>query len=54
MIKKQTQIQAAIMFTDLVGYTALTERDSSAALELVKKNRNLHKTYVEKYNGQLL
>lgn len=42
------------MFTDLVGYTALTEREGPLALELVKKNRNLHKITIEKYNGKLV
>ena len=32
------------MFTDLAGYTALTERDSSAALDLVQMARELHET----------
>lgn len=45
---------AAIMFTDLMGYTALTERNEPAALELVKKNRDLHQTTIEKNHGQLV
>ncbi len=54
MAENQTQIQVAIMFTDLVGYTALSERDEPAALELVKKNRELHTTTIQKHNGQLV
>jgi class 3 adenylate cyclase/TolB-like protein/tetratricopeptide (TPR) repeat protein len=46
--------QAAIMFTDLVGYTALMEKNESGALELIKKNRNLHQTVIQKHNGQLV
>lgn len=45
---------AAIMFTDLMGYTALMEKDESAALELVKKNRDLHQQAIQKHNGQLV
>jgi len=45
---------AAIMFTDLMGYTALTEKDETAALELVKKNRDLHQSAILKYKGQLV
>ncbi len=45
---------SAIMFTDLMGYTALMEKDESAALELVKKNRDLHQQAIQKHNGQLV
>ncbi len=45
---------AAIMFTDLMGYTALTEKNESLALELVKKNRELHQQAIQKYNGLLV
>jgi class 3 adenylate cyclase/TolB-like protein/Tfp pilus assembly protein PilF len=45
---------AAIMFTDLMGYTSLTEKNEPAALELVKKNRDLHQQAIQKYNGQLV
>ena len=44
----------AIMFTDLMGYTSLTEKNESAALELVKKNRDLHELAIQKYNGLLV
>jgi class 3 adenylate cyclase/TolB-like protein len=45
---------AAIMFTDLMGYTALMEKNESTALELVKKNRDLHQNKIQKYKGQLV
>ncbi len=45
---------SAIMFTDLMGYTALTERNEPVALELVKKNRDLHMAAIEKHGGRLL
>jgi class 3 adenylate cyclase/TolB-like protein len=45
---------AAIMFTDLMGYTALMEKDESKALELVKRNRDLHQQAIQKSNGQLV
>ncbi len=44
----------AIMFTDLMGYTALMEKNESVALELVKKNRDLHQLTIQKHNGQLV
>jgi class 3 adenylate cyclase/TolB-like protein/Flp pilus assembly protein TadD len=43
-----------IMFTDLMGYTSLMEKNEPAALELVKKNRNLHQQTIQKYNGLLV
>ncbi len=45
---------SAIMFTDLMGYTSLTERNEPVALELVKKNRDLHMAAIEKHGGRLL
>ncbi len=45
---------AAIMFTDLMGYTALTEKNESLALALVKKNRDLHQQVIRKHSGQLV
>jgi class 3 adenylate cyclase/TolB-like protein len=45
---------AAIMFTDLMGYTALMEKDEARALELVKENRDLHQQAIQKHNGQLV
>lgn len=45
---------AAIMFTDLMGYTALMEKNESKALELVKQNRDLHQISILKHNGQLV
>lgn len=45
MTEKQTRFKAAIMFTDLAGYTALTERDSSAALDLVQMAVNCTKPF---------
>ena len=34
---------AAIMFTDIAGYTALMGEDEKIAFELLKKNRKLQK-----------
>ena len=43
---------AAIMFTDIVGYTALMGRDEEKGLELLRKNRKIHKPLIEKYHGK--
>ena len=45
---------AAIMFTDIVGYTALMGVDQDAALKLLSKNGTLHKSTIEQYNGKWL
>jgi len=42
---------AAIMFTDIVGYTALMGRDEEKAFELLKKNRELQKPIIAQFNG---
>jgi len=42
---------AAIMFTDIVGYTALMGRDEHKAFELLKKNREIHKPLIKQYHG---
>ena len=43
---------AAIMFTDIVGYTALMGNDEQKAFELLKKNRELQKPTIEEFNGR--
>ena len=43
---------AAIMFTDIVGYTALMGRDEQMAIELLDTNRQIHKRVIEKHNGK--
>jgi adenylate cyclase len=48
----QTRQLAAIMFTDIVGYTALMGDDEQQAFELLKQNRELQKPLIEKYNGK--
>jgi len=44
----------AIMFTDIVGYTALMGKDSKKALELVHASKEIQKPLVEQYNGKWL
>jgi hypothetical protein len=38
----KTRMLAAIMFTDIVGYTSLMGRDEHLAFDLLKKNREIH------------
>lgn len=48
----QSRQLAAIMFTDIVGYTALMGNDEQRAYELLKKNRELQKPVIEQLNGR--
>ena len=42
------------MFTDIVGYTVLMGEDEEKACELLKRNRSIQRTIIEKYNGRWL
>ena len=48
----QSRQLAAIMFTDIVGYTALMGRDELKAFELLEKNRQIQKPIIQQYNGK--
>ena len=48
----QSRQLAAIMFTDIVGYTALMGNDEKKAFELLSKNRQIQKPIIEQYNGR--
>lgn len=45
---------AAIMFTDIVGYTALMGADERRTFELLKKNREVQKPIIEEFNGRFI
>jgi len=45
---------AAIMFTDIVGYTALMGFDEDRAFEVLRVNRQIHNHYIEEYRGNLI
>jgi class 3 adenylate cyclase/tetratricopeptide (TPR) repeat protein len=57
-MKRQVHIQehrlAAIMFTDIVGYTALMGSDEERAFEMLQNNRDIHTGLLQKYNGTLI
>jgi adenylate cyclase len=42
---------AAIMFTDMVGYSALAQRDDRLALELLEEHRRLLREIFPRFNG---
>ena len=45
---------AAIVFTDIVGFTELSGKNEPAALKLLEKQREIIKPIVDKYNGEWL
>ena len=48
----QSRQLAAIMFTDIVGYTALMGGDEQKAMAILTQNRALHKPIIESFNGK--
>ena len=50
----QSRKLAAIMFTDIVGYTSLMGEDEQKAFELLRKNRQIQKPIIEQFHGQWL
>ena len=50
----QSRQLAAIMFTDIVGYTALMGNDEQKAFDLLKRNREIHLKAIEPYDGRLI
>ncbi len=43
---------AAIMFTDIAGYTSLMGADEQNAFSILRKNRQIQRPAIEKYNGR--
>ena len=48
----QSRQLAAIMFTDIVGFTALMGSDEKKTFDILKKNRLIHKPIITTYNGR--
>ncbi|MGI9544269.1 MAG: adenylate/guanylate cyclase domain-containing protein, partial [Cyclobacteriaceae bacterium] len=51
---RQTRQLAAIMFTDIQGYTALMQQDEHQGLEIRQKHREIFNATTAKYKGQIL
>jgi len=45
---------AAIMFTDIVGYTALMQQNEKKAIQARNKHRRIFNSVTKKYNGKIL
>lgn len=43
---------AVLMFTDMVGYTAIAQRDEALAMELLEEQRRLVRGYVARHRGR--
>lgn len=53
-MSEPTRKLAAIMFTDIVGYTALMSKDEQKALQLLQRNRDVKKPLIKEFNGEWL
>jgi adenylate cyclase len=45
---------AAVMFTDIVGYTSLMQQDENNAINLIKRHRSVLERHTRKYRGEIL
>jgi pentatricopeptide repeat protein len=50
----QSRQLAAIMFTDIVGYTSLMGEDEQRAFDLLRKNRQIQQPIIKQFNGTLI
>jgi serine/threonine protein kinase/Tfp pilus assembly protein PilF len=50
-LKDEQRKLAAIMFTDMVGYSAITQKNESLALELLEEHRQILRYHFPQYNG---
>ena len=44
----------AVMFTDIVGYTALMESAEDKAFDMLKQNHAIHEILIKKHKGRLI
>jgi class 3 adenylate cyclase/tetratricopeptide (TPR) repeat protein len=51
---KEYRKLAAIMFTDIVGYSAIMSKDEKQAMNILEKNREIHKSAIERFNGEYI
>ena len=54
MPSKPKRKLAAIMFTDMVGYTSMMQEDEDKARKLIERQRELMKPLVVKHSGDVL
>jgi class 3 adenylate cyclase len=51
---KHARQLAAIMFTDIQGYTALMQQNEEKAIQSRDKHRHIFNSVTEKHNGRIL
>jgi len=51
MMSDEQRRLAAVMFTDIVGYSSLTQKDERLALELLEEHRKIVRPIVARHNG---
>jgi len=54
MADKEVRKLAAVMFTDIEGYTAFVQKDEAAALKKVAIHRQYLEQYTAEYNGRVI
>jgi len=53
-MNNRKRLLAAIMFTDIVGYTAMMQENETAAAAIRQRHRNIFNSEHERYQGQIL
>jgi class 3 adenylate cyclase len=54
MPETQQRKLAAIMFTDIVGYTAMMQEDQTRAVRTVKRHQEVLEEMTARYRGEVL
>src|SRR6266852_485821 len=50
-VPSEQRLLAAIMFTDMVGYSALAQHDDALALELLEEHRRILRSIFPRFHG---
>ena len=55
MVKNKTNTrQSTIMFTDIVGYSKMVEKDETHAIKILNEHDQLIETVIRKNNGKII
>ena len=54
MKDKKVRQLAAVMFTDIVGYTSLMEGDEEVAMQVRKRHRKVFREQHEAHQGEII
>jgi len=53
-MSEEKHLLAAILFTDIVGYTSLMGENEEQALRILRENRKIQQSFIQKFGGTLL